>query len=98
MTVALPTNCLTYRQIAGVGLVAGSAPARRVPVLFSTSRGLYLRVAQPAESTGMQSGQQYDIAFCDLERWVSKPLTVFHSCLTHPVYFHYAEHQSGKCN
>lgn len=72
MSVDLPANCLTYRQIAGAGFGAGSAPARRVPVLFSTSRGLYLRVAQPTEGTGIHGGQQYDITFCDLERWVSQ--------------------------
>ncbi|KAH8414109.1 hypothetical protein KR222_007306, partial [Zaprionus bogoriensis] len=65
--VALP-NCLTYRQITGAGLAAGSAPARRVPVLFSTSRGLYLRQAQPPDSVTLGT-QQYDISFCDLERW-----------------------------
>ncbi|KAH8381716.1 hypothetical protein KR093_011163, partial [Drosophila rubida] len=70
-----PTSSSTlpaYRQIAGVSNGAGSAPARRVPVLFSTNRGLYLRVAQP-QVTLLQPlsnvGQHYDISFCDLERW-----------------------------
>lgn len=69
-----PTSTLpTYRQIAGAGNGAGSAPARRVPVLFSTNRGLYLRVAQPQVTIQPMSNcsQQYDIRFCDLERWVS---------------------------
>ncbi|XP_043863645.1 uncharacterized protein LOC6572122 [Drosophila mojavensis] len=70
-TTALP-NCLTYRQVTGAGFIAGSAPARRVPVLFSTNRGLYLRVARPASMLSpllTATNQQYDISFCDLERW-----------------------------
>ncbi|XP_064545009.1 uncharacterized protein LOC135433016, partial [Drosophila montana] len=70
-SAALP-NCLTYRQVAGAGNGAGSAPARRVPVLFSTNRGLYLRVAQPQnmlQPVVAEAGQHYDISFCDLERW-----------------------------
>ncbi|KAL7729586.1 hypothetical protein ACLKA6_007870 [Drosophila palustris] len=65
------TSLPTYRQIAGAGNGAGSAPARRVPVLFSTNRGLYLRVAQPQLTLQPVSngGQHYDISFCDLERW-----------------------------
>ncbi|KAH8311566.1 hypothetical protein KR044_006956, partial [Drosophila immigrans] len=62
----------TYRQIAGAGNGAGSAPARRVPVLFSTNRGLYLRVAQPQVMLLQplsSAAQHYDISFCDLERW-----------------------------
>ncbi|XP_060647133.1 uncharacterized protein LOC132785157 [Drosophila nasuta] len=62
----------TYRQIAGAGNGAGSAPARRVPVLFSTNRGLYLRVAQPQVMLLQplsNAPQHYDISFCDLERW-----------------------------
>ncbi|EDV91150.1 GH17295, partial [Drosophila grimshawi] len=62
------SNCLTYRQVGGGGFGAGSAPARRVPVLFSTNRGLYLRVAQP-QTTLQPVAQHYDINFCDLERW-----------------------------
>ena len=67
------TSLRTYRQITGGGNGAGSAPARRVPVLFSTNRGLYLRVAQPQVTLQPVSngGQHYDISFCDLERWVS---------------------------
>lgn len=94
MSVDLPANCLTYRQIAGAGFGAGSAPARRVPVLFSTSRGLYLRVAQPTEGTGMHGGQHYDITFCDLERWVIKRDYCFHSCLTHSLFLFLTEHKS----
>ncbi|XP_016977992.1 uncharacterized protein LOC108043695 isoform X2 [Drosophila rhopaloa] len=68
-------HCPTYRQIPGVGTGAGSAPAKRVPVLFSTNRGLYLRLAQtPADQmevlTLQPRGQNYNISFCDLERWV----------------------------
>jgi len=66
----------TYRQIPGAGTGAGSAPAKRVPVLFSTNRGLYLRLAQPLGEqmevlTLQPRGQNYNISFCDLERWVS---------------------------
>ncbi|XP_030081627.1 uncharacterized protein LOC111601326 [Drosophila hydei] len=70
-TTVLP-NCQTYRQVTGSGFIAGSAPARRVPVLFSTNRGLYLRVARPASMLGpvfTATNQHYDINFCDLERW-----------------------------
>ncbi|XP_016941651.3 uncharacterized protein [Drosophila suzukii] len=64
----------TYRQIPGAGTGAGSAPAKRVPVLFSTNRGLYLRLAQPLGEqmevlTLQPRGQNYNISFCDLERW-----------------------------
>ncbi|XP_068155441.1 uncharacterized protein [Drosophila tropicalis] len=65
-------SCLTYRQIQGTGFGAvGSAPAKRVPVLFSTNCGLYLRLAQPAMHDQEISGnnQRYNITFCDLERW-----------------------------
>ncbi|XP_017114014.1 uncharacterized protein LOC108137027 [Drosophila elegans] len=67
-------HCPTYRQIPGVGTGAGSAPAKRVPVLFSTNRGLYLRLAQPLGDqmevlTLQPRGQNYSISFCDLERW-----------------------------
>jgi len=72
-TEATTSTLPTYRQIAGAGNGAGSAPARRVPVLFSTNRGLYLRVAQPQVTIQpvYNVGQHYDISFCDLERWVS---------------------------
>nr|ACD81820.1 IP21436p [Drosophila melanogaster] len=67
-------NHCPYRQIPGAGTGAGSAPAKRVPVLFSTNRGLYLRLAQPLADqmevmTLQPSGQNYNISFCDLERW-----------------------------
>ncbi|XP_017067286.1 uncharacterized protein LOC108105303 [Drosophila eugracilis] len=73
-TVATQNHCPTYRQIPGVGMAAGSAPAKRVPVLFSTNRGLYLRLAQPLGDemevlTLQPRGQNYNISFCDLERW-----------------------------
>ncbi|EDW38441.1 GL12011 [Drosophila persimilis] len=72
-TVASVNHCPTYRQIAGATTGAGSAPAKRVPILFSTNRGLYLRVAQPVGDqevlTLQPRGQNYNISFCDLERW-----------------------------
>jgi len=77
----------TYRQIPGAGTGAGSAPAKRVPVLFSTNRGLYLRLAQPLGEqmevlTLQPRGQNYNISFCDLERWVSPELqTAIHGSL-----------------
>ncbi|XP_043653691.1 uncharacterized protein LOC122620337 [Drosophila teissieri] len=74
--VSTLNHCPTYRQIPGAGTGAGSAPAKRVPVLFSTNRGLYLRLAQPLgdqmqmEALTLQPrGQNYNISFCDLERW-----------------------------
>ncbi|XP_017844816.1 uncharacterized protein LOC108601429 [Drosophila busckii] len=67
---ALP-NCLTYRQIAGLGVGASSAPSKRVPVLFTTNRGLYVRVAQSSASK-----HEYEINFCDLERWSTKRANV----------------------
>ncbi|XP_034488826.1 uncharacterized protein LOC117792705 [Drosophila innubila] len=70
-SIEATSTLTTYRQIPGAGNGAGSAPARRVPVLFSTNRGLYLRVAQPQVTLQpmSNSGQHYDISFCDLERW-----------------------------
>ncbi|XP_017039872.1 uncharacterized protein LOC108087159 [Drosophila ficusphila] len=73
-SISTLNHCPTYRQIPGAGTGAGSAPAKRVPVLFSTNRGLYLRLAQPLEGqvevkTLQPRGQNYNISFCDLERW-----------------------------
>lgn len=78
--ISTQSHCPTYRQIPGAGTGAGSAPAKRVPVLFSTNRGLYLRLAdgQPGDQveilTLQPRGQNYNISFCDLERWVSRSL------------------------
>ncbi|XP_020815735.1 uncharacterized protein LOC110189855 [Drosophila serrata] len=50
-------------------------PSKRVPVLFSTNRGLYLRLAPGHPGNQMEvltlqpRGQNYNISFCDLERW-----------------------------
>ncbi|XP_034662031.1 uncharacterized protein LOC117897358 [Drosophila subobscura] len=74
-TIASVNHCPTYRQIAGGATTgAGSAPAKRVPILFSTNRGLYLRLSQPVVDqvevlTLQPRGQNYNISFCDLERW-----------------------------
>ena len=38
---------------------------RNVPVLYSTVRGVYLR------KFNKSSTNNYDVSFCDLERWVS---------------------------
>ncbi|EDV43478.1 uncharacterized protein Dana_GF16503 [Drosophila ananassae] len=74
MPIATVSHCPIYRQVLGAGTGAGSAPAKRVPVLFSTNRGLYLRQAPPpsahSEVMSLQPrSQNYNISFCDLERW-----------------------------
>lgn len=76
MPIATVSHCPIYRQVLGAGTGAGSAPAKRVPVLFSTNRGLYLRLAPPpgphSEVMSLQPRSlNYNISFCDLERWVS---------------------------
>ncbi|KAH8241225.1 hypothetical protein KR032_002783 [Drosophila birchii] len=73
--ISTQNHCPTYRQIPGAGTGAGSAPAKRVPVLFSTNRGLYLRLAPGHSGDQMEvltlqpREQNYSISFCDLERW-----------------------------
>ncbi|KAH8277122.1 hypothetical protein KR026_005622 [Drosophila bipectinata] len=79
--IATVSHCPIYRQVLGAGTGAGSAPAKRVPVLFSTNRGLYLRLAPPpAEHSEVMSlqprSQNYNISFCDLERWSTKRANV----------------------
>ncbi|XP_030374265.1 uncharacterized protein LOC115623860 [Scaptodrosophila lebanonensis] len=104
---ALPLpNSRSYRQV--VGSAKGTEPSNRVPVLFSTNRGLYLRQAQPqVEAEPMTDytldptesrAKGYDISFCDLERWSTNRANVISLEDTFNIVERYPTPQAGGCS